>query len=72
MNKALKEQYDRMLVIAEKERKIELSKQRRKYEIQRNISGVTAPAGGCHLTPECVQWHDDILRAANPDLDRPD
>lgn len=67
MNKALKEQYEKMVAQADQERKIALDTQRRKYAIKDRVSQVPAPSSSCQLKPECLQWFDDILRAANAD-----
>jgi hypothetical protein len=65
MNEALKSQYARMLTQSETERKLALKAQRRKYEIRSNVNSVSTPSTDCTLPYECVQWYDDILRAAD-------
>lgn len=61
-NLALAEQRDRLLAQAEKHRIAALEGQRRRYETANRIRDVHRP--DCVLAPECLQYHDDIIRAA--------
>ena len=67
MNKALKDQYDKMLAQSERERKIAIKLQRGMYDIWKNVDAVQAPTSGCQLSPDGVQWYDDVLRASSSD-----
>jgi hypothetical protein len=67
MNEALKSQYARMLTQSETERKLALKAQRLTHEIQKNVGLIPTPTDGCDLSPNSLQWYDDILRAASPD-----
>lgn len=44
---------------------IAVANERAKHEVHRRINTVEAPAVSCDLPPDCLRWHDDILRAAN-------
>lgn len=60
--KALAEQRERLLAQAERHRIAALEGQRRRFETANRIRDVRRP--DCVLSAECLQYHDDIIRAA--------
>lgn len=59
---ALAEQRERLLAQAERHRIAALEGQRRRFETANRIRDVRRP--DCVLPAECLQYHDDIIRAA--------
>ena len=64
MNKALKEQHAAMIVQSQVERELAIDAMEKKYAIRQKISDVPEPIDSCSLSPECLHWFDNILRAA--------
>jgi hypothetical protein len=66
MNKALQEQYEQMMAQSQREKALALKALEKKYALRKKISAVPKPVDSCELPTSCLQWYDDIVRAAAP------
>ena len=72
MNKAMKEQYDAMMVLSKKDIETVIRKEARRSQVARSVRDVQIPASGCTVTPECLRAFNDGVRAAATDTPRAD
>lgn len=66
MNRALEAQMKRILKQKRRELHLAVEAEAKKHEISRRVQEVKSPTVSCDLPAPCLQWYDDILRAAAP------
>ena len=64
MNKALAVQHAQMIAQSQLEKELAIDALEKKYAIRQKINDVPRPADSCDLPASCLQWYDNILRAA--------
>lgn len=69
---SLASQIQRERALSALELRLAIRNEREKSKAQRRISEVPRPVVGCDLPAECVRWYDDILQAAQGDIDGTD
>lgn len=72
MNKALAEQFKRLAAQKDLEQKLALEAMEAKYEMERAVREVERPDDECRLSPPCVHWLNDVMRATTAHLGESD
>lgn len=72
LSKTLSHQLRRERKQSEFEMDLAIRSEREKHEVQRRINQVRRPVVSCDQPPECVQWYDAVLQAAESDIERVD
>lgn len=72
MNKAMKEQYDAMVIMSKKDITTAIRKEARRSQVARSVRDVQRPINGCAVSAECLRAFNDGVRAAATDTARAD
>lgn len=64
MNKALESQMERLMTRYARQMKLAIDNAEKKHEIRKRVDNVKRPSISCELSPQCVQWYDDVMREA--------
>lgn len=72
MSSSLERQVRREREQSALELRLAIKNERERHAVQQRINAVRRPAVSCELPAECVRWYDNVLRAAEGDIERAD